>query len=439
MKRIIESHLVNWANSSNRKVMLLRGARQVGKTYSVRKLAENFSSFLEVNFEEERPVKDFFKDSLNPETIIEKLSAYYGTSIKPSETLLFFDEIQACPDALRSLRFFYEKMPELHLIAAGSLLEFAVREIPSFGVGRISSLYLYPLSFVEFLMATGRELLAESIGKSSADNPMDDALHHKLLEKLRIYLVIGGMPGILSAYTSGADIPECQVLLDELLTTLKDDFAKYKKRSPVIKLQETFQSTAVQAGNKFTYSKISTDYPGRDYKESLELLSLAGLVQKVIHSSSRGIPPGAEMNIRKFKVIPFDTGLHQRMLGLDISRLMTDALKHIVNKGSLVEAFAGLEIVRSSPPHLQPQLFYWHREAKSSNAEVDYVIQRGERIIPIEVKSGTTGQMQSMSIFLKERGLSLGIRISQENFSKYDKIQTLPAYAVGNLFKHGEG
>ena len=415
--------------------MLIRGARQVGKTYSIRKQGETFPSFLEVNFEEDKQVHNFFKTSLDPVLICEKLSAYYGTSINPSETLLFFDEIQACPDALRSLRFFYEKMPELHLIATGSLLEFTIQDIPSFGVGRISSLFLYPLSFAEFLMATGGDQLLEIIDKSSVESPVDDTLHQKLLEKLQIYQILGGMPAVLNAYTSGADIPKCQIILEELLTTLRDDFAKYKKRSPVLKLQETFQSTSLQAGGKFKYSTISPNHSGRDYKESLELLCQAGLIYKVFHSSSRGIPIGAEMNTRKFKVIPFDIGIHQRMLGLNISELIVMEPLKLINKGRMAEVFVGMEIIRNSPPHLHPQLFYWHREAKSSNAEVDYVIQKGENIIPIEVKAGTTGQMQSMFLFLKERKLPKGIRISQENFTKYNKIQTLPIYAIKNLFR----
>jgi hypothetical protein len=165
------------------------------------------------------------------------------------------------------------------------------------------------------------------------------------------------MPEVVGAYTAGNDIPKCQVLLDDLLTTLKDDFTKYKKRAPTFKLQETLISVAVQAGNKFTYSKVSAEYPGRDYKESLELLCLAGLAHRVFHTSARGIPLGAEINPRKFKVIPFDTGLHQRMLGLDISELITMDLGKLVNKGGLVEAFAGMEMIRNSPPHLHPQLY----------------------------------------------------------------------------------
>ncbi len=435
MKRIIDSYLRKWVNDSNRKVMLMRGARQVGKTYSIRKLGKSFPHFIEVNFEEDKLVHNFFKTSLNPVSIIEKLSAYYGTSITPSKTLLFFDEIQACPDALRSLRFFYEKMPDLHLIATGSLLEFTIQEIPSFGVGRISSLFLYPLSFAEFLMATESDSLQKIIDKSSVENPLDEALHQKLLGKLQIYQILGGMPAVLKAYISGADIPQCQIILEELLTTLKDDFAKYKKKSPVIKLLETFQSTSLQAGSKFKFSKISPDRSGRDYKESLELLCQAGLIYKIFHSSSRGIPLGAEINTRKFKVIPFDIGIHRRILGLNISELIAMEPLKLINKGSMSEVFVGMEIIRNSPAHLHPQLFYWHREAKSSNAEVDYIIQKGEDIIPIEVKAGTTGQMQSMFLFLKERNLSKGIRISQENFTEYNNIQTLPLYAIKNLLR----
>lgn len=412
--------------------MLIRGARQVGKTHAVRVLGQEFEDLLEINFEKEKPVHHFFKNSLNPKIINEKLSAYFGKSIIPKKTLLFFDEIQACPEALQSLRFYHEEIPELHVIAAGSLLEFSLEEIPSFGVGRISSLYLYPMSFGEFLEAVHDKSLYQQALKSNDQTPIDPALHERLLERLRIYQILGGMPAVIQAYSQGSDIPTCQKIIDDLIRTFQDDFAKYKKRSPVIKLKETFESVAHQAGQKFKYAHVSVSGTSQGYSEALQLLVQAGLVHKIYHTDARGIPLGAQMEPKKFKAIPMDCGLYQRLLGLNISEHMVLSHEELIHKGSLAEIFVGLELIANIPAHTQAQLYYWHREAKASNAEVDYVLSN-QGIIPIEVKAGLKGQMQSLFIFLKERNLPYGIRLSHENYATYDKVRVMPIYTAGKL------
>jgi predicted AAA+ superfamily ATPase len=433
MKRIIDHFLFQWKIAPERKVLLVRGARQVGKTYSVRKLAKKFEHFLEVNFEEEPQIKAFFELSLNPKNINEKLAAYYGVPVIEGKTLIFFDEIQACPQALRALRFYHEKTPHLHVIAAGSLLEFALSEIPSFGVGRISNLFLYPLCFKEFLWAIELGELSEMILKANPLYPMDSVLHQQLVDKFRIFQILGGMPAVVQTYIKENDLRKCQIILDELLTTFRDDFAKYRERIPQIKLRRTFESIAHQLGGKFKYSNVSPENSSQGYKDALDLLIKAGLAYKIYHTSARGLPLGSQTNIKKFKVILFDLGICQRLLGLDIASHMLDQPIDLINKGNLSEAFVGLELVAHHAPHVEPQLFYWHREARASNAEVDYVIQKGEKIVPIEVKAGTKGQMQSLFIFLKERGLPFGIRISHENFGMYDQIITFPIYSVEKL------
>ena len=433
MKRSIDTHLQQWRQSASRKVLLVRGARQVGKTYAVRQLGRSFAHFLEVNFEEEPPVHRFFADSLNPAGLCEKLAAYYDIPIHPGETLLFFDEIQSCPNALRALRFFYEKIPELHVAAAGSLLEFALDEIPSFGVGRIATLFMYPMRFDEFLAASGHSALLDLLTQASFDHPLDETLHRKLLEILNVYLVLGGMPAVVRAYIEEGDVRQCQLVIDELLTSLRDDFAKYKRRMPVSRLEEVFASVAYQAGRKFKYANISREVAARSYKDALELLRRAGLVYRVHHSAARGLPLGAQIDPKKFKVLPFDTGIFQRVLGLDLSDHLITEPTDLVNKGALAEVFTGLELVAHHPPHTRPTLFYWHREARASNAEVDYLVQRGNEIYPVEVKAGTSGQMQSMFLFLQERNLATGFRVSHENFGHYDKVQTIPIYAVNAL------
>lgn len=430
MERIIDKYLLEWKAENSRKVVLLRGARQVGKTYSVRKLGRSFKYFLEINFEEEKDLRAVFQGSLNPQNICEKLSAFFSVPIVPGETLLFFDEIQACPEALSSLRFFYEKIPGLHLIAAGSLLEFALSEIPSQGVGRIHSLFMYPMSFVEFLTANEAKAIIGLVNKSNTRNPLEEVFHNKLVEYLKTYLFIGGMPEVVQTYIDRKDLILCQKKLDDLLVTFRDDFTKYRRKSPVGRLREVFDSIVFQAGNKFKYSNIDSSSRSQDLKDALDLLLQAGLAYKIYHTSAQGLPLGAQINTKKFKVILFDVGLHQRLLGLDLRSYLLSENFQGINRGNIAEIFVGLELMCNGPVHISRQLFYWHREARGSNAEIDYLIQKEGCIVPIEVKAGTKGQMQSMYLFLKSHRLEYGIRVSLENFSEYGKIKALPLYAV---------
>jgi uncharacterized protein len=432
MKRHIDQYLLNWKQISGRKVLLVRGARQVGKTYSIRILAKQFRYKLEVNFEEDPAVKSFFEGSLSPQNICEKLSAYFDIPLVAGETLLFFDEIQACPNALKSLRFFYEKMPDLHVVAAGSLLELAIGEIPSFGVGRISSLFMYPMTFGEFLIVTEGQALSEILN-ASYDKPIDAAFHQRLMEKFRVYSVIGGMPSIVESYRVHRDMRKCQNLIDELVINFQDDFAKYREQSDIPALQEVFYSIVQQTGRKFKYSNISTENKTYHYKRALELLVKAGLAHKVYHTSARGIPLGAQVDDKKFKVLLWDIGVYQRLLGLNLSEFLVQDDCELINKGSFAELFVGLEFIGNSSPLTREQLYYWHREARASNAELDYVIQKDTEIIPVEVKSGIRGKLQSMNIFLKERNLKKGICFSPNNFYQSASITYMPIYMAGQI------
>ncbi len=435
MKRKIDVYLDAWRISENRKPLLVRGARQVGKTYSVRNQGKKFEHYLEVNFEEEKDIRKIFEGSLNPAVIVEKLSAFYKVPVLPGKTLLFLDEIQSCPQAISSLRFFYEKKPEIHIIAAGSLLEFALESLPSLGVGRLASLFMYPMSFHEFLNSTGDEALAKAVSDADFNTPIEAAFHNRLIDRLRTFFIIGGMPEVVQNYIMNGDLLKCQNILDQLLTTFMDDFAKYKKRAPVARLEEVFRSISFQAGQKFKYSKVDPVVSSAVLKDALELLVKAGLAYKIHHSSAQGIPLGAQIDPRKFKVALFDTGMHQRLLGLDLSTIIVADDLNSINAGNIAEIFTALEILSYSNPETRNQLFYWHRESKSSNAEVDYILQKGRQIIPLEVKSGTKGQMQSMRQFMSERDSEYGIRISLENFSYFDKIKVLPLYAIYKLFE----
>lgn len=427
-----------WKSSARRKPLLLRGARQVGKTFAVRRLAKSFPLFLEANFEEARDIHQFFEGSLDPGPICEKLSNYFRVGIVPGQTLVFFDEVQACPNALSALRFLREKMPDLHLIAAGSLLEFALESIPSQGVGRLSSLFMYPVTFEEFLMAVGEKGSWEMLQKAIPENPLDVAFHRRLIEALKTYLTIGGMPEVVQTYCDTRDLHECQEILGDLLVTLRDDFAKYKAKAPQLLLNEVLESVCHQAGAKFKYSSVDRRLVSKKIKDALELLVLAGLVRKVYHSDARGFPLGAQINPKRFKAILLDVGLHQHILGLDIPKMMTATGLDVVNKGSIAEAFVGQELVASQSSRQPASLCYWHREARSSNAEVDYLAVKGEQVIPIEVKAGGRGSMQSIRLFMKERRLSKGVRTSLENFGVLQELDIVPLYAIGHYLNRGQ-
>jgi uncharacterized protein len=431
LKRNIDTILFDWKNSHSRKPILLRGARQVGKSTSVKAFAKQFDYFLEVNFETEKEIHVFFEGNINVVAICEKLSVYYNTPIEAGKTLLFFDEIQQCIPAISSLRYFYEQLNELHLIAAGSLLEFALAELPSFGVGRIRSMFMYPLSFYEFLEAKGERKLLDliKIGKT-----LDTPFHKKLTEYLRIFMIIGGMPEVVAKYMGGEPLLEIQTVLDELQASIVADFTKYQKNVPSNRLIEVFEAVVAQSGGKFNLSKASSSANHGQIKEALSLLEKAGLIYAVTHSAGNGLPLGAEINEKKRKYLLLDTGIFQRILGLNIGQFLAANEKDFINKGTIAETFVGIEIIKNSNPYTQERLYYWHREIPSSSAEVDYLIQKDGQVLPVEVKSSQKGSMQSLLLFMKEKNTK-GIRISMENFNSFQNITIIPLYAAGYFLK----
>jgi uncharacterized protein len=372
--------------------------------------------------------------SILSKALIERLSVTAGRQIVPGKTLLFFDEIQACPAAISSLRFFYEQMPTLHLIAAGSLLEFALQTLPSYGVGRIKSYYMFPFSLDEFLSSIGEDLLLTEKQNASAEKPLPPLLHERLLQYLSVFMVTGGMPEAVARYAATRQLLSVKSVLDDLMAALRSDFAKYKKAVPSLRLQEVFNAVVQQAGGKFVYSKAGTQIKDYQAKEAVELLILAGWVIPVTHSDANGIPIGAEADPKKRKMMLLDTGIFQRILGLDFTTLYTQADFPFVNKGLLAEQFWGLEYIKYQSPEVYPNLYYWQREGKS-NAEVDFLAQKGESIYPIEIKSSGKGQMQSLRVFLSEKKQTYGYRFSLENFAEYQDIKVFPLYAVFNFVR----
>ncbi len=417
------------------KPLLIRGARQVGKSTAVRELAKQFDYFLEVNFEEQRTVHTLFERDLDPVVLCENLSILYNIPIIPGKTLLFFDEIQACIPAISSLRFFYEKYPQLHVIAAGSLLEFALDEIASFGVGRIRSLFVYPLSFDEYLAAVGELRLLEAKRKASAEKPLAEAVHLKLLDHIKRFLILGGMPEVVSCYVQKKDLAGCTQILDDLITSLQADFAKYKKKVPFLRISEVFDSVVRQSGGKFVFAKAATEANHKQIKEAVDLLIMAGLVIPVTHTSANGVPLGAESNPKKRKMLLLDTGIFYRLLGLNISALLFEHDFDTINKGAIAEQYTGLELLKSFSCYRRESLYFWQREAKSSNAEFDYLVQKEQQIIPIEVKSGKKGSMQSLYLFMEEKKSVTGVRFSLENYATYKNIRVYPLYAVSDFMK----
>jgi hypothetical protein len=433
LTRLIDTELEHWRLSANRKPLMLRGARQVGKSSAVRHLAQQFTWFIELNLDEQSQFRRIFEGARDVNDLCTLIATATNTPVQAGKTLLFLDEVQACLPAISALRYFYEKMPDLHVIAAGSLLEFALAELPSFGVGRIRSVFMYPFCFEEFLMANQEELLLNALKNAAPERPLPDLLHDKLKFFLKRFWVLGGMPEVLSAYISNNDLLEAQRILDDLIISLETDFAKYKERVATTRIREVFNAVVGQLGQKFTFSYPNATLNNLQVKEVLELLRMAGLIYPVTHTAANGIPIGAETNIKYRKYLLFDTGIVQRILGLSVSDLLLEDDFQTINKGALAELHVGLELIKNTSPFQAAILYYWQRDRRNSQAEVDYVIQQKTEIVPIEVKANTKGSMQSMYLFLDEKKGKKGIRFSLENFSQMDQLEIYPLYAVKNL------
>lgn len=433
--RHIDNELDKWRTSKMRKPLLLRGARQVGKSSAVRQLGKKFKYYIELNLEQRNDLLSIFGDNLDVKWICSQISVYFSTPIIPGETLLFIDEIQCSQRAIASLRFFYEQMPDLHVVAAGSLLEFTLNELPSFGVGRIHSLYMYPFSFDEFLIADDK-LALHDFKRNNGDSsqPLPAPMHAELVKQLRIFYIVGGMPSAVVSWCETHDFRQCADVHSDLISTYKDDFKKYKSRISPIVLSNTLQSIALQSGSKFIYSQVN-EVDNRQVKEALDLLCLAGLTYCATHSASNGVPLGAEVNGKFRKFLFMDTGLMQTMLHTNIADILSSNDIEFVNKGAMSEVFAGLEIIKYSHCNMPAELFYWQNIDNKGQSEVDYVVEIDGKIRPVEVKASTSGSMQSMYLFMEKKKIDYGIRTSLEPFSQYDKVKVYPLYALSSIIK----
>ena len=451
--RMIDGYLLEWSQRSSHKPLLLRGARQVGKSTAVRHLSQKFKSFVEVNFERQPSYKQLFQGDIDVKRIVPQMAAIAGKPIEPGSTLLFLDEIQACPEAIMSLRFFKEDMPELHVIAAGSLLEFALEELPTFGVGRIHSMFMFPMTFDEFLLANGENLLIEARNQATSSAPLPAPLYEKLVGLLRTFMLVGGMPEAVSKWVETHDYLACQEVQDDIVVTYEDDFPKYKKLVDPMLLRLTMRSAAVQATKKFVYSQVGGSYSTSEVKKALEMLILAGILIPVTHTSANGVPLGSEADYSYRKMLLLDTGLMLRLLNMttgDVSELTTQILtsdvSELANKGPMAEMVAGLEILHYKTPNIRHDLFYWLRMAKNSSVEIDYLVTYKQQVVPIEVKAGMQGGMKSLWLFMNEKHLDNALRCSMENYGSFEyqdvkdnnavrHVQICPLYAMSQMDK----
>jgi predicted AAA+ superfamily ATPase len=433
MKRDIERELLQWKQQQHPLPLLLRGARQVGKSYVIEKFGrEHFEQLVTINFELQPELMACF-DSLDPTEIINTIFLLTRQKIEAKKTLLFLDEIQDCPNAIRALRYFKEKLPGLHVIGAGSLLEFVLNagnfRLP---VGRMLSMYLKPLSFKEFLDAGGHMPLREFIENVTLTTTISTPVHEKLLKLMHTYMVLGGMPGILQAYFSQHDLSECQHLQTNLLSIYRQDFGKYASQSDYRYLQRLYEKIPGLVGEVFKYSKVDADMKSRDIKDALYMLQNAGLVYPIYSTSATGIPLASLVNEKKFKLLFLDIGLVTRASKLDAALMLNQDVL-LVNRGMLAEQFVGQELLAYTSCFEESRLYYWVREQKSSMAEVDYVTTVDTHIIPIEVKAGSTGHLRSIKIFMQEKKSLLGVRFSQQALCYADNILSMPLYMVGEL------
>lgn len=432
-RRIIDFHLEKWKTDRWRKPLLLRGARQVGKTYAVRRLGTQFEHFVEINFEQLTEAIAIFEKDLIPERILRALSLLVKKPIIPGKTLLFFDEVQQTPQAILALRYFYEELPELHVIAAGSLLEFAIEKV-GVPVGRISMLYMYPMSFLEYLVATGDSLIAQEILCHPIGTKIEEPIHTKILDKVGEYLSIGGFPESVERWVYTKDPAESLKVLHQIAITYEQDFEKYARKAQVKYLELLFRQIPNFSGKEFSYSAIHGEYRKRELAPALELLERANIVHTVRYSSGQGIPIGAEIDFDVFKIIYLDAALAQATLGSDISIWFLKPLQGFENRGTIAESFVGQELICYANPQSKSQLFFWKRKEKNSSAEVDYLHQSNEHILPIEVKSGHGTTLRSMRLFLESHTKSpFGIRFSSQDYSINDSLDSRPLYAVASL------
>ena len=444
MERQALKYLADWKERSDRRPLIIRGARQVGKSYLTRMFGEQyFDNIIEINFEDSPEIIEVFIKN-KPQDTISLLETMLQQEIIPGKTLLFLDEIQTGPKILARLRYFYEQMPELHIIAAGSLLDFVLADHDfSMPVGRIEYLHLGPMTFEEFLLATGNQIKLEHLHNFSFGKKWLKPMHDLFMEDFRKFCIIGGMPAAVSTYVETGSYLNVERMQEVILTAYKDDFNKYGKHINPVFMQKSFSRIPLFVGQKFKYVKIDHEN-SRIVSEAVELLEMAKTIKKICHTHANGIPLEAEVKNKHFKVIFLDVGLMCRACKTDIIEILDASDLLLINSGAICEQFTGQHLLHNQQFFHEPELYCWMRQKNGTSSEVDYVIQQGSNIIPVEVKAGTTGSLKSLQVFVAQKGTELALRFNSDmpsiveaesNIKDHEKrkyrLLSLPFYMIG--------
>ncbi len=426
MKRLIEQKLVNWKNSSSRKPLIIYGARQIGKTYTLIDFGKkHYDNIAYCNFEDNSALENIFTADLNPSRIIKTIGALLGIDILKGKTLIIFDEIQACERALTSLKYFCEQANEYHIVSAGSLLGLAVnRGSYSFPVGKVDMLNMYPLTFEEFLIATGNETLRELIVESyNSMSPL--ALHDKALELYRIYLVVGGYPAAVKTYIETGDLNLVRSEQSSISNAYISDMAKYATPTEVVKSIEIYKTLVSQLSkenSKFQYAVINSRARAKDYELSLDWLITANVVLKNIKVKEGLYPINIYEDNNAYKIYYSDIGLLTLRMGIAPTSLTQNINISDKARGMLAESYVAEQLAAKDIP-----LHYWE---SNNTAEIDFIAEFDGKTIPIEVKSAENVKARSLQSFVKKYLPSYSIRISSKNFGYENNIKSIPLYAV---------
>ena len=424
MRRTAMEKLVAWKSSDERKPMVLKGARQVGKTWSMKEFGINYyKSFVYFNFDEEDELKSIFETNKNPQRIIELLSMIAGEKIYPADTLIIFDEVQECPEALNALKYFKEKANEYHVIAAGSLLGTLLAKPKSYPVGMVNLLDIFPLTFEEFLEATDAPLFAyyEGIHK---EQQIEEIFHNRLLETYNNYLIIGGMPECVSSWLKHKDPAKIAQIQRELIEVYENDFSKHNGKVNSGRILMVFRSIVTQlakSNEKFMYGAVREGARARDFEEAIEWLVSAGMLNRIYNVSKLEHPISAFDKLDQFKLFLFDTGLLKQMAGIDNSAILLKSTYQF--KGPLTENYVLQQ--------LRGQFDVMPRYFSNRNGEIDFVLQCGMEIIPVETKGGEDKSAPTFKKYVADNHPQYAVRFSKMGYRKDGNITNIPLYLVG--------
>jgi predicted AAA+ superfamily ATPase len=435
MRRNIEKDLARWKDSDLRKPLLVRGARQIGKSYSLGEFGRtHFENMVVIDFEKTPRIHHVFAGDLDAVKLVGDLEVITGASIKPGKTLLFLDEIQACPRAITALRYLYEGLPDLHVVAAGSLLELATGAV-DFPVGRLQVLEMRPMSFDEFVLANGNEKASEIL--RSPPRALSEPVHASILDLLRIYCFVGGMPESVAEYAAHRSLKRCAEVLDGLRETIRLDFPKYSARANVACLEAVLENTSGWVGQQIKYARLADCGTGPTIKKAFELLEKARLLTRVKASGAGGLPLGAGASSARFKAIALDVGLWQRLAGVRLDRDFAAGDLLDIHRGAMAEQFVGQEILAARGG----ELHFWSRETRNSQAEVDYLVEIGGEIYGVEVKSCAAGRLRSLHLLLAENpNVKGGLVFSSGPYEELpgQKLTFLPIYYAAAAVREQE-